>query len=40
MAQQENFAESNDADEVNLDDINHFVTEWEKVDVLAAKVRT
>ncbi len=35
---QENFAESSDNGEVNLDDINMFVDQWEKVDVMAAKV--
>ncbi len=35
---QENFAESSDNGEVNLDDINMFVDQWEKVDVMAVKV--
>jgi hypothetical protein len=38
LALQENFAESSDNGEVNLDDINMFVDQWEKVDVMAAKV--
>jgi hypothetical protein len=36
---QENFAESNEGGDVDPADINHFVNEWEKVDILAAKVR-
>jgi hypothetical protein len=36
---QENFAESNEGGDVDFADINHFVNEWEKVDILAAKVR-